>query len=78
VVRLQMALEETCARAADLSATVVCHRGTLDLLAYWLRKAWDEGKFSIEISRGEHHRHYLGVIRLQTVAIGAELHDQAQ
>ena len=37
VVGLQMALEEVCSEAARPDQILVCHRGTLDPLAYWLR-----------------------------------------
>jgi len=74
VVQLQIALEEICAAAASPQQVLLCHRGTLDALAYWLRNGWDEGEFFAVtgVSRDEHDRRYLGVIHLQTAAIGAE------
>lgn len=74
VVRLQMALEEICTKAARPGQVLVCHRGTLDPLAYWLRNSWDEQEFFVHMgmSRAEHCRRYLGVLHLQTAAIGAE------
>jgi hypothetical protein len=45
VVQLQIALEDACAEAAKPHQVLLCHRGTLDALAYWLRNGWDEGKF---------------------------------
>lgn len=76
VVRLQMALEEICAQSARPGQALICHRGTLDPLAYWLRNGWDEREFfaCTGMSRDEHYRRYLGVIHLQTAAIGAEAH----
>jgi len=76
VVQLQIALEEICAKSARLGQVLICHRGTLDPLAYWLRNGWDESEFFeyTEMSRDEHYRRYLGVIHLQTAAIGAEEH----
>ena len=76
VVRLQMAMEEICAAAAHSSQILLCHRGTLDPLAYWLRNGWPEDEFFVytKTTREEHFRRYLGVIHLQTAAIGAETH----
>jgi hypothetical protein len=76
VVRLQMALEDVCAEAARPGQVLVCHRGTLDPLAYWLRNGWDEREFfaCVEMSREELFARYLGVLHLQTTAIGAEVH----
>jgi hypothetical protein len=76
VVRLQIELEETCAEAAHPGQVLLCHRGTLDPLAYWLRNGWDEGEFFtfIGMSREDHFRRYQGVLHLQTAAIGAESH----
>ncbi len=74
VVKLQVAQEESCAAAAHPHQILLCHRGTLDALAYWLRNGWDESEFfaATGMSREEHYRRYFGVIHLQTVAIGAE------
>lgn len=74
VVKLQIALEESCAAAAHPRQVLLCHRGTLDALAYWMRNGWGEGEFfaATGMSREEHYRRYLGVIHLQSVAIGAE------
>lgn len=76
VVRLQIAMERICAEAASPNQVLLCHRGTLDPLAYWLRNGWDEGEFFAytETTRDEHFRRYSGVIHLQTAAIGAEEH----
>lgn len=76
VVRLQIALEDSCATGAPPGALLLCHRGTLDALAYWLNKGWEEGEFfdCIEMNREVHFARYSGVIHVQTVAIGAEEH----
>jgi hypothetical protein len=76
VVRLQMAMEEICAAAVHSSQILLCHRGTLDPLAYWLRNGWPEDEFFAytKTTREEHFGRYLGVIHLQTAAIGAETH----
>lgn len=76
VVRLQMALEDICAQAANPNQVLLCHRGALDALAYWLRNGWDEDEFFVftQTTRDEHFQRYFGVIHLQTAAIGAEAH----
>lgn len=76
VVRLQAALEEAYAEAAPAGSVLLCHRGTLDPLAYWLRNGWEEDEF-FRLSgtgREEHFRRYTGVLHLQTAAIGAAAH----
>lgn len=75
VVRIQIALEDACALAARPAGQVlVCHRGTLDALAYWLRSGWNEEEFFrlTEMSRDTHFGRYDAVIHLQTAATGAE------
>ncbi len=76
VVHLQIALEQTCAEAASQGQILVCHRGTLDALAYWLRNGWEEREFFTVsgMTREEHLRRYEEVIHLQTTAIGAASH----
>ncbi len=74
VVHLQMALEESCGGVARPGQVLLCHRGTLDPLAYWLRSGWKEADFFALTGMGweEHFRRYRGVIHLQTSAIGAQ------
>lgn len=74
VVQLQLALEQICAEAASPGHILLCHRGTLDALAYWMRHGWEEHEFYtvIGMTREQHLRRYSGVIHLQTTAIGAE------
>ncbi|WP_119071419.1 AAA family ATPase [Aggregatilinea lenta] len=74
VVRLQIALEEICAESATSDQVLLCHRGTLDPLAYWLRNGWNENTFFdfIDMTREEHFHRYYGVVHLQTAAIGAD------
>jgi hypothetical protein len=73
VLRTQMALEEACAAIAPGKLILLCHRGTLDPLAYWLRNGWDENEFFTlsGMSRAEHLSRYTGVVHLQTAALGA-------
>lgn len=74
VVQLQLALEQTCGQAAGPGHILLCHRGTLDALAYWMRNGWQEHEFYTVtgMTREQHLRRYSGVIHLQTTAIGAE------
>jgi hypothetical protein len=73
VVHLQIALEDTIAHAASANQVLLCHRGTLDALAYWLRNGWDEDEFFAYVGLSREHlfRRYYSVIHLQTAAIGA-------
>src|SRR5438105_2945600 len=66
VVRLQIALEDACSACARPGQTLLCHRGALDALAYWLRAGWCEGEFFalVEMSREELFARYRGVIHL--------------
>ena len=74
VAQLQMAMEDACARAARPAQVMLCHRGSLDPLAYWRRAgSGDESRF-FELtgsSRDDHLRRYDGVLHMQTTAIGA-------
>ena len=76
VVRVQIGLEDTCAEAAIPGQVLICHRGTLDALAYWLRSGWVEEEFFAftQTNREDHFRRYAGVIHLQTAAIDANAH----
>ncbi len=78
VARLQIALEAACAQASRPGQLLVCHRGTLDALAYWRRNGWAEQDFfaATATSREDHLHRYQGVIHLQTTAIGALAHYQ--
>ena len=73
VVQRETHLEDACAGAASDSATIVCHRGTLDALAYWLDRGWSQPAFfaATGLSQKKHLARYIGVIQLQTAAVGA-------
>ena len=77
-VRLQMALEETLVQAARLGQTLLCHRGLLNPLAYWMANGWEEEEFFsfIGLSREQVLSRYTGVLHLQTAALGAKAHYQ--
>ena len=76
MVEFQRALEDGLARALDPSDSrfVLCHRGTLDPLAYWLDCGWAQDEFFAYTGtkREDHYRRYTVVIHLVTAADGAE------
>jgi hypothetical protein len=78
MVRLQMALEDGLERALGESypRTILCHRGSLDPLAYWLDRGWSQEAFFAftGTSLEEHYRRYTAVIHLVTAADGASAH----
>lgn len=76
VVHLQIALEDACAQAAPCEAVLLCHRGSLDPLAYWLAAGWNEKDFfdCVGFSRDALLQRYAGIIHLQTAALDAEDH----
>jgi len=76
VLAYQLELEATGAAQAGPGQVLVCHRGTLDPLAYWLRNGWNEQDFFAltKTTRAEHFQRYCGVLHLQTTAIDAEAH----
>lgn len=77
MVHLQVALEDGLARAlGDDPRAILCHRGSLDPLAYWLDRGWPEDEFFAYTGtvREEHYSRYTAVIHLVTAADGAEEH----
>lgn len=74
-VQLQIALEDACARAAEADRILLCHRGTLDPLAYWSRGGWDQEEFFARtMTLQAHLDRYRAVVHLRTAALGAESH----
>jgi AAA domain len=75
VVNLAMALEDGLERALDPAdrRILVCHRGSLDPLAFWRARGWDQDDFFAYtgISRAAHYARYGGVIHLVSAADGA-------
>lgn len=74
VYQLQKAVEDAITCVAHEDEFLLCHRGTLDALAFWRRKGWHEREFWSETHttlRDELER-YDGVLHLQTAAVGAE------
>jgi len=75
MVALQMALEDALRRALGDGPPrlVLCHRGSLDPLAYWLACGGAEEEFfaCTATTRREHYARYDAVIHLVTAAEGA-------
>lgn len=76
MVHMQIALEDGLDRALGPNdpCAILCHRGSLDPLVYWLDRGWPEDEFFVytETTREEHYRRYTAVIHLVTAADGAE------
>jgi tRNA-Thr(GGU) m(6)t(6)A37 methyltransferase TsaA len=77
VVHLQVGLEEGLKRSLDPDdrRIILCHRGTLDPLAFWLQRGWPEEEFFsfTGIPRAGHFQRYSAVIHLVTAADGVPL-----
>lgn len=75
MVSLQMALEDGLVSAFGQAEprVILCHRGSLDPLAYWLDRSWPEEEFFTFTGtrKEEHYRRYSAVIHLVTAANGA-------
>ena len=78
MVEIQRGLEDALVRSLDPSDPrfILCHRGTLDPLAYWLDRGWPEDEFFTftGTKREDHYQRYSAVIHLVTAADGAEEH----
>jgi hypothetical protein len=75
MVNIQMYLEDAVDRALgpEDNRAIICHRGSLDPLAYWIKKGWDEEEFFkyTGMSIGDYYARYDLVIHLVTAADGA-------
>jgi hypothetical protein len=73
LVSLQIATEEVLGTLGKATDVLLCHRGSLDPLAFWLRKGWSEDDFFARTatSRQRHYDRYHAVIHLESTAIGA-------
>jgi predicted ATPase len=75
MTRLQMAMEDGLANAFTLGENrlVLCNRGSLDPLAYWLDRGWAEHEYFEYTGtvRAQHYQRYQAVIHLVTSASGA-------
>ncbi len=79
MVEIQHGLENSLKRALAPTAPrfILCHRGTLDPLAYWLDCGWPEADFftfTDIVDYENHYRRYQAVIHLVTAADGAVSH----
>lgn len=78
MVYVQMGLEEglQTALAKARPRAILCHRGTLDPLAYWLQRGWSEDEFFVftQTARETLLGRYAAVIHLVTAADGAAEH----
>ena len=74
MVNLQMALEDGLDRGLDRDdpRAVICHRGTLDPLSFWLVRDWPRDEFFdyVGLTLQEHYRRYHLVLHLVTSADG--------
>lgn len=75
MVNLQIGIEDGLLRALDSAdpRVILCHRGSLDPLAYWLQRGWPEAEFFefTHTTRAEHYCRYAAVLHLVTAADGA-------
>jgi len=75
VVNLAIALEDGLDRALEPTdrRVMVCHRGSLDALAFWRRQGWPEDEFFefTATTREAHYGRYAGILHLVTAADGA-------
>ncbi len=78
MVNIQRNLEEAVLQTLEPtdSRFILCHRGTLDPLAYWLARGWAQADFFAQdsVSLENHYQRYQAVIHLVTAANGAETH----
>lgn len=74
VVHLQIGLEEGLKRILTSGdpRVIICHRGSLDPLAFWLQRGWQEDEFYLfsGFARAEYYQRYTAVIHLVTAADG--------
>jgi predicted ATPase len=75
IVHLQMGLEDILVRTLDVETRrlILCHRGSLDPLAYWMERGWSEQEFFefTGTTRQEHYQRYSAILHLVTSADGA-------
>ena len=78
MLHMQLAMEDGLRRALDPQdcRLILCHRGALDPLAYWLDRGWDEQEFFTftETTRENLYARYTTVLHLVTAADGAVEH----
>jgi len=74
MVEVQSAMENALDKCLEPDKIFICHRGTLDPLAYWLENGWNNDAFFTftKTSIQEHYNRYYAVIHLQTSAVNAK------
>lgn len=74
LVHLHMGLEDGLKHALGPAGSrlIVCHRGSLDPLAFWMECGWPEAEFFVFTSTTleDHYRRYVAVVHLVTSADG--------
>jgi len=73
MVEIQFAMENALDKCFESDKIFICHRGSLDPLAYWQNNDWQDDEFFsfTESTLNEHYNRYCAVIHLQTVAVNA-------
>jgi len=78
MVHIQLGMEDGLRRALDPQdpRLILCHRGALDPLAYWLDRGWAEQEFFDYTGTGREslYARYTAVLHLVTAADGAIEH----
>lgn len=78
MLHLQLGMEDGLVRALDPQdhRLILCHRGALDPLAYWLDRGWEEQEFFAYTGtiRESLYARYTAVLHLVTAADGAAEH----
>jgi predicted ATPase len=72
LVNLQMGLEDGLVRSLESEGPrlILCHRGSLDPLAFWRLRGWPENEFFqfTRTCRQDHYQRYAAVVHLVTAA----------
>jgi hypothetical protein len=72
LVNLQMGLEDGLVRSLESEGPrlILCHRGSLDPLAFWRLRGWPEDEFFqfTRTHREDHYQRYAAVVHLVTAA----------
>jgi len=72
LVILQMGLEDGLVRSLESQGPrlILCHRGSLDPLAFWRSREWPENEFFpfTRTRREDHYQRYAAVVHLVTAA----------
>jgi len=76
IVAVQRTLEDAAREGTGADRCIVCDRGIVDSLAYWLLHGWSRDDFfdRTGLAPEEHLARYDVAIHLQTAAVGAEAH----